>query len=868
MIGAQHAEWQPAPAPAEGTATMPLHDPSRVAAGRRPGPAVGSPGLQRLTDLAATLLHMPSAGVALTAEVQTIAGASGRPAWRVGEQRPLAETLAGTVVVARAPQAYRDVRTDPRVSGLAALRAGEVAAYLGVPLFDAAGGDVVGVLAAFGPEPHEWSDADVVLLERLAGPVVTELELTAVTAELEAGRLRWDLAIDAAGIGSFDWDLVTGRLSWDDRLMAMFGHDRASFTGSIDEFLARTHPDDVDRVRSALQTAVDTCGLYDAEFRAVLPSGATRWIRGRGRALADERGVAVRLVGAAHDTTVERQADARVARVLESMSAAFFSLGRDWTFTYVNGEAERLLGRPREELIGGDIWELFPAAVGNDFEVHYRGAVESGRMTTFQAYYPPPLDSWYEVRAWPDPDGLSVYFLDVSQRRRAEEVARRREQRLSLTTRVSDVLSAALVERRGARAAVQELARAVVPELGDWVIASLVEEDGRLHDVASWHHEPELRPTVARYAELRLAALDNTAPLVQAISSSGIQVVPDVAAAVGHGLPAGEVRDVYWQLDPGTAVTLALRARGRVLGAMSVYRARGRQPMDAWGQETLSELADRAALALDGAALHEQERRMAEDLQRSMLTAPPEPDHAEIAVRYVPAGRAAQVGGDWYDAFLQPSGATVVAIGDVVGHDTVAAAAMGQLRSLLRGIAYSTGGGPADVLADLDRAIAGLQVHTLATAAVARFEQTPEERGRGETRLRWSSAGHPPLMVLDLDGRVEVLANERADLMLGVHPTAPRKEQVASLRRGATVLLYTDGLVEGPGLLLDDGVARLRDLVGELGELPLAELCDQLLARMRPGGSEDDVALVAVRLHPEDRPRPPEAGPQDVPPRP
>jgi PAS domain S-box-containing protein len=848
---------------------MALSDPSRMAPGRRVGrSAVGSAGLQRLTDLAAALLRVPSAGVALTAQVQTIAGASGRPAWRVGEQRPLDETLAGTVVTARAPQAYADVRTDPRVSGLAAVRAGEVAAYLGVPLFDASGSSVVGVLAAFGPEPHEWSDADVVLLERLAGPVVTELELSAVTAELEAGRLRWGLAIDAAGVGGFDWDLVTGRLAWDDRLMAMFGYDRASFTGSIEDFLARTHPDDADRVRSALQTAADTCGVYDAEFRAVLPSGETRWIRGRGRALADDRGVAVRLVGAAHDTTTERQADARVARVLESMSAAFFSLGRDWTFTYVNGEAERLLGRPREELLGGDIWELFPAAVGTDFEVHYRGAMESGRMTTFQAYYPPPLDSWYEVRAWPDPDGLAVYFLDVTERRRAEEAARRREQRLSLTTRVSDVLSAALVERRGARAAVRELTRAVVPELGDWVIASLVEDDGRLHDVASWHADPALRPAVARYAELRLAALDNTAPLARALAATGVQVVPDVAAAVGNGLPTGEVRDVYWQLDPGTAVTLALRARGRVLGAMSVYRARGREPMDSWDQETLTELADRAALALDGAALHEQERRMAEDLQRSLLTAPPEPDHAEIAVRYVPAGRAAQVGGDWYDAFLQPSGATVVAIGDVVGHDTVAAAAMGQLRSLLRGIAYSTGGGPADVLGDLDRAIAGLQVRTLATAAVARFEQTPEERGSGVTRLRWSSAGHPPLMVLDVDGRVQVLANERADLMLGVHPTAARQERVVSLRSGATVLLYTDGLVEGPGLLLDDGVARLRDLVGELGHLPLAELCDQLLARMRPGGSEDDVALVAVRLHPEDRPRPTEAGPQIVPPRP
>jgi serine phosphatase RsbU (regulator of sigma subunit) len=263
----------------------------------------------------------------------------------------------------------------------------------------------------------------------------------------------------------------------------------------------------------------------------------------------------------------------------------------------------------------------------------------------------------------------------------------------------------------------------------------------------------------------------------------------------------------------------------------------------------LQEVAARVAVALDGAALHEQQRRMAEELQRSLLTEPPQPDQGEITVRYVPAVQAAQVGGDWYDAFIQPDGAAVLAIGDVVGHDTVAAAAMGQLRSLLRGIAYSSGSGPAAVLADLDRAMEGLQVHTLATAAVARLEQEEVDRERGETRLRWSSAGHPPLLVLHPDGRVEALATERADLMLGVDPLAVRREQLAVLSRGATVLLYTDGLVEGPDLPLDDGVARLMRLLAELGDLPLDELCDELLARMRPNGSEDDVALVAVRLH-------------------
>jgi PAS domain S-box-containing protein len=844
-------------------------DPDRLAAARRvAATAVGSPGLQRMTELAATLLAAPSAGIAVVGDVQTVAGGSGPQIWSVGAELPPEETLSALVVSARAPVAVEDARNDPRLADLPAVRSGTAVSYLGVPLLGPTREHVVGVLAVFGPEPRAWSEGDVVLLSQLAGPVASELELAALTAEFEASRLRWGLAIDAAGVGSFDWDLVSGRLSWDDRLLEMFGYDRTRFPGDIDAFTARLHPRDAPRVREALEAAIDSCGVFEAEYRVEHPSGGTRWVYGRGRALADERGVAVRLLGAAYDTTAQRLSDARVARVLESMPAAFFSLGRDWTFTHANVEAERLLGRRREELVGGVVWELFPAAVGSEFEVQYRGAMESGEQTAFEAYYPPPLDSWYEVRAWPSPEGLSVYFLDVTARRRAAEAAQRDARRLAMIARVSDTLSTALIDRRGSSGALQELLHAVIPELGDWAIASLIQEDGRLHDVASWHHDPGLRPVAAQYARVRLGALTSTAPIVDALATGEVTVVPDVAAAVGRGLPPGEARDAYWQLDPGTAVALALVARGRVLGAMSVYRDREREPMDAVDRATLREVADRVAVALDSAALHEQQRRMAEELQRSLLTDPPEPDHCQIAVRYVPAVQAAQVGGDWYDAFLQPGRATVLAIGDVVGHDTVAAAAMGQLRSLLRGIAYSSGGGPAAVLADLDRAMEGLQVHTLATAAVARLEQEQVDRERGEARLRWSSAGHPPLLVLHPEGHVQLLATERADLMLGVDARARRREQVVVLDRGATVLMYTDGLVEGPDLPLDDGVARLAQLLAELGGLPLEELCDALLTRMRPHGSEDDVALVAVRLHWEDRPRPAAAGTEVVPPTP
>ena len=140
----------------------------------------------------------------------------------------------------------------------------------------------------------------------------------------------------------------------------------------------------------------------------------------------DPDGRPVRMLGAAYDTTARRRSERRIGDVLESMPTAFFSLGTDWRFTYVNAEAERILGRPRGDLLGGDVWELFPASVGSDFETHYRQAMTSGEPAAFDAWYPPPLDAWYEVRAWPTPEGLSVYFSEVTERYRTEQAARRR----------------------------------------------------------------------------------------------------------------------------------------------------------------------------------------------------------------------------------------------------------------------------------------------------------------------------------------------------------------------------------------------------------------------------------------------------------
>jgi serine phosphatase RsbU (regulator of sigma subunit) len=167
---------------------------------------------------------------------------------------------------------------------------------------------------------------------------------------------------------------------------------------------------------------------------------------------------------------------------------------------------------------------------------------------------------------------------------------------------------------------------------------------------------------------------------------------------------------------------------------------------------------------------------------------------------------------------------------------------MAQTRGVLRGIASSVVGSPAAVLRSLDEALGRLHVDTLVTAAVV----TVRPGAGGTAHVCWSSAGHPPPVLVTADGAATLLARP-VDVLLGVACHAPRGDHELTLGPGDTVLLYTDGLVEHRGTDLDAGTAWL---VGELTALagaPLEELCDRLLADA-PGDPDDDVALLAVRV--------------------
>ncbi|MGY1829520.1 GAF domain-containing SpoIIE family protein phosphatase [Geodermatophilus sp. SYSU D01180] len=328
----------------------------------------------------------------------------------------------------------------------------------------------------------------------------------------------------------------------------------------------------------------------------------------------------------------------------------------------------------------------------------------------------------------------------------------------------------------------------------------------------------------------------------------GAEVPPAVALATGHAVflpdPATAAERFPHARPPrpaGASAHLPLPVAGALPGTLGLAWDEPRRfgPVE---QALVLALAQYTAQAVARAVLLARQESVATTLQRALLGALPAPAGLELAARYLPSSAGAQVGGDWWDAFDDSDGATVLVIGDVNGHDVAAAATMGQLRAMLRGFAFEGGEPPARALDRLDAAVAGLRTGALATALVSRVDLGDD----GGRVLSWSNAGHPPPLLRHADGRVEVLAST-PDLLVGLDPTRARGTHRIALEPGSTVLLYTDGLVERRRTDLDDGIAQLTAAVAADGAGSLDDLLDRLLEGVR-GSTDDDVALLAVRV--------------------
>ncbi|MFF6988224.1 SpoIIE family protein phosphatase [Streptomyces sp. NPDC010273] len=294
------------------------------------------------------------------------------------------------------------------------------------------------------------------------------------------------------------------------------------------------------------------------------------------------------------------------------------------------------------------------------------------------------------------------------------------------------------------------------------------------------------------------------------------------------------------------AILAPLRGRRRVIGAALFLRRPERMAFEADDLLVAAQLATHSALGIDKAVLYGREAYIADELQRTMLPETlPRPTGVRLASRYLPAAETARVGGDWYDAIPLPGSRVALVVGDVMGHSMTSAAIMGQLRTTAQTLA-GLDLPPQEVLHHLDEQAQRLGTDRMATCLYAVYDPVSH-------RITIANAGHPPPVLLHLGGRAEVLR---------VPPGAPIgvggvdfEAVELDAPAGATLLLYTDGLVESRLRDVWTGIEQLREKLAAVAQLtgpdhppPLEALCDEVLDMLGPGDRDDDIALLAARF--------------------
>lgn len=529
---------------------------------------------------------------------------------------------------------------------------------------------------------------------------------------------------------------------------------------------------------------------------------------------------------------------------------------------YVNPAFERITGYSRQEVVGRNCrflqredrgqaeLEVLRQALAErrDCRVVLRNYRRDGRMFWNELYVSPVYDE----------DGRLVNFIgvqnDITERKRMEEernllLAREqlvRAEAVKAQRRLSflagaDALLLSTVDYPGR---LRQTARIAVPELADWCVVDVVNEDGSVRQIAAAHAEPSreglleelgrIRERYGRPPGLVAKALEEARPvLLERVEGRAIE---ENALGEDH-------LEVLRQLEVRSLIVVPLLARGRTIGAMTLVSSRRDR---GYGEEELSlarSLAYRCALAVDNARLYHERGRIASILQQSLLPRLPEPEGLDVGVEYLPVGRENEAGGDFYDLIETGSGWLAV-IGDVRGKGAAAAAITALARYTIRAVAMREAS-PSRILADLNEAmLRQLDGHRFCTVACAGL--SPNGSG---LELRVARAGHPAPLLLRGDGRVETL--EAPGRALGVFEDPGLDERPAHLAPGEAAVFYTDGVTEvrSPGGQLF-GEERLRRLLGSCAGLGAGEIAGRIREAALGhggGGLRDDLAVLVIR---------------------
>ncbi|MER6509802.1 SpoIIE family protein phosphatase [Nonomuraea sp. NPDC001636] len=562
-----------------------------------------------------------------------------------------------------------------------------------------------------------------------------------------------------------------------------------------------------------------------------------------------------------HDAGPHRPQDGRPRGLCDLTHAGGYVVDDRGRIVEVAPRTEALLRRPAAELLGADAHDLLHRGPRGETLPRSRCAMRrpliTGGTSQGEREWLARGDGSLLPASWlvtpcrlaDGRTGALVLFHDAEEPgaqvpEPGHETSMSELDRLALLAETTTTLASSLDVDETLR----QLVRLVVPLLADWVVVDLLTEHGGVTRAAVVHHEDGV---LVHHEDLEgpMPAVPEESPMPLSRALRGVtatlagpetyQGAPDSGIAVFQ-------QELFRRTGMHSAGIAPIRGVREVVGALTLGRAERPGAFTTADLLLVEDIARRAGLALDNARLYERQRRVAETMQRHLLPRLPSVPGLEMSALYVPAPRASQVGGDWYDAFTMPDGATALVIGDVVGHDLEAAAGMAQVCNMLR--AYAGAGEqdlPSAILDRLDRAVVRMAQATMATVVLARLEHTDD----GRWLLRWSNAGHPPPLLVERDGRTRFL-EEGQGLLLGTGIRGERDDAVVELPPGSTLVLYTDGLIESPGHSLDEGLARLSRYAASHTHRPLNALGDMLLKRVRPEDNDDDVAMLTLRVPP------------------
>lgn len=576
---------------------------------------------------------------------------------------------------------------------------------------------------------------------------------------------------------------------------------------------AGSHPS---RLSKGEQDAVRAgCGrLYDSLERAL----------DRGEPLRPDRPRTLPPPAPRPSSPVEASA---LSAFVDRLPGGSCALGLDGRLTLVTPGAAELLGVDRSLLMGALPWEALPWMDVPHVEDRYRAALVSRRPQAFTVLRPPK--TWLTFELYPDATGLSVRITPGGPDADAPPAPSVQASGPSRATVLYHLmhLASTLTEAVSVPDVVEQTADQLMPALGAQGMVVMVPEDGHLRIVGQRGYRPEL-----------LKQFDGI-PLSSAIPGADVMAT----GVPGFWPTFEELQAAYPAMthEDGMAAwaVLPLIASGRPIGSLLLsYRRPHVFPPGE--RAALTSLAGLVGQALDRARLYDAKHHLAHRLQSALLPHTlPRVAGLDVAACYLPAARGLGIGGDFYDVIRLDEHTAAVTIGDVQGHNVDAAALMGQVRTAVHAHA-TVGAPPGDVLARTNRLLTDLDPGLFTSCAYVHLDLATH-------RACVALAGHPPPLLRHADGRVEAL-RVPPGLLLGIEPDTVYPSLEFPLPPGCVLALYTDGLVEAPGVDLDDAIAALAGLL-EHGDPSDLDAMAHTLIRHAPAPG-DDIALLLVSPRP------------------